>query len=112
MSGQRCHNACNVSLNYAKFRLQNTWPSGYNVEDSIINNDLKVIGTTTIGLLENVTVVDDNHLIENIISIAQLDKSGAVIYDNYDKLVYKCILNEINSYHLPLSILTGIRLKQ
>ena len=41
-------------------------------------------------------VVDDNHLTANIISVAQLDKSGykimfgnneAVIYDNYDKLV-------------------------
>ena len=80
----------------------------------------KVIGTTTIGILENVAVVDDNHLIENIISTAQLDKSGyktmfgnneAVLYDNYDKFVYKCILNESDSYHPLLSILPGNKIE-
>ena len=60
-----------MCLNYANFGCKVHGPVGITFRRASINNELKVIGTTTIGLLENVAVVDDNHLIANIISVAQ-----------------------------------------
>ena len=67
---------------------------GITLRTASINNELKVIGTTTIGLLENVAVVDDNHLIENIISISQLDKSGyKIMFGNNEAVIYETMTN-------------------
>ena len=85
------------------------------LQTAATDSEIPIIGVTTISVLEDIAIVNNNHLMDNIVSVAKLVKIGftitfvdnkAMIINQKGTLLYACIcMTQIHTkYQLSIFI--------